>query len=65
MSGIEPNTWVVVTDAEGDEYRVEALTGIEQGHKFPIVWVNRPLFQGGFDPMPWPAESVRTEGSKP
>lgn len=51
---------VVVTDAEGVEHEVEALSGVEQkGHAFPLVWINRPLASGGFEPIPWPAESVR------
>jgi hypothetical protein len=57
---IEPGVRVVITDAGGDEHVVEALSGIVQkGHSFPIVWVNRPLASGDFEPMPWPAEAVR------
>jgi hypothetical protein len=44
----------------GVEHEVEALSGIEQkGHAFPLVWVNRPLVSGEFEPMPWPADAVR------
>jgi hypothetical protein len=51
---------VIITDADGVEHEVEALSAIEQkGHAFPIVWVNRPLISGDFEPMPWPAEAVR------
>jgi hypothetical protein len=55
---------VIVTDATGVEHEVEALSGIEQkGHAFPLVWVNRPLSAGGFEPMPWPAEAVRVSAN--
>lgn len=58
--GIEAGAQVVITDVDGNEYECEALSGVERkGHAFPLVWVNRPLASGGFDPMPWPAESVR------
>lgn len=51
---------VIITDADGAEHEVEALSGIEQkGHAFPLVWVNRPLRSGQFEPTPWPADSVR------
>lgn len=57
---IQAGTRVIVTDAGGAEHEVEALSGVEQqGHAFPLVWVNRPLSSGGFEPTPWPAESVR------
>jgi hypothetical protein len=57
---ISPGTIVIVTDAAGVEHEVEALSGVqEKGHAFPLVWVNRPLASGGFEPIPWPAESVR------
>lgn len=59
-STIEAGTRVVITDADGIDHEVEALSGIEhKGHAFPLVWVNRPRTSGGFEPMPWPAESVR------
>lgn len=57
---IQAGLRVIITDAEGAEHEVEALSGIEQkGHAFPLVWVNRPLVSGGFEPTPWPAEAVR------
>jgi hypothetical protein len=57
---IQAGTKVVITDADGVEHLVEALSGIEQkGHSFPIVWVNRPMRSGDFEPTPWPAEAVR------
>lgn len=63
---IKAGVSVVITDAEGDEYKVEALSGVETTrHLFPIVWVNRPLRDGGFEPTPWPAESVRLAAGEP
>lgn len=57
---IKPGVKVIITDAAGAEHEVDALSGIEyKGHAFPLVWVNRPLASGEFEPMPWPAESVR------
>ena len=57
---IQAGVRVVITDADGVDHEVEALSGIEQkGHAFPLVWVNRPLVSGRFEPTPWPAEAVR------
>lgn len=57
---IQAGTKVIITDAEGVDHEVEALSGVEQkGHAFPLVWVNRPLASGDFEPMPWPVEAVR------
>ncbi len=57
---IQPGVRVVITDADGIDHEVEALSAVEQkGHAFPLVWVNRPLGSGGFEPMPWPADAVR------
>lgn len=57
---IAPGMTVLVTDAEGHEHRVKALSEIESdGHSFPIVWVARPLEAGGTDRVPWPLEAVR------
>lgn len=57
---ITQGTKLIITDASGTEHEAEALSGVEhKGHSFPIVWVNRPLKSGGFDPTPWPADAVR------
>jgi hypothetical protein len=57
---IAAGTKVVIVDAEGQEHEVEALSGVEsQGHSFPVVWVARPLIDGGTDRVPWPLEAVR------
>ena len=51
---------VIITDAYGAEIRTTALSGIErEGHTFPVVWVERPLKDGGTEPAPWPLEAVR------
>ena len=57
---ITANSTVVITDAMGREFRTRALSGVETvGHSFPIVWVERPLADGGTDKVPWPADAVR------
>ena len=62
-TSIAAGTRVIITDADGAEHEVEALSGIEQkGHAFPLVWVNRPLVSGDFEPTPWPADAVRAVG---
>jgi hypothetical protein len=59
-AAITAGTKVVITDADGAEHEVEALSGVEhKGHAFPLVWVNRPLVSGEFEPTPWPADAVR------
>lgn len=57
---IQAGMRVIITDADGTNHEVESLSGIEtKGHAFPLVWVNRPLASGDFEPTPWPAEAVR------
>lgn len=57
---IEAGMRVIITDVDGHDHEVEALSGVEKkGHSFPVVWVNRPMKTGDFEPMPWPADSVR------
>lgn len=56
---------IVIVDAEGREHVVEALSGVEsEGHSFPVVWVARPLADGGTDRVPWPLDAVRA-GEQP
>lgn len=51
---------VEVLDRHGHPHRMEAVTEVEtEGHSFPVVLVRRPLVDGTFDIVPWPAESVR------
>lgn len=53
-------SFVDVTDRHGRVHQMEALTGVEEdGHSFPVVLVRRPLDDGTFDVVPWPADSVR------
>jgi hypothetical protein len=60
---IQAGVRLIITDADGAEHEVEALSGIEhKGHAFPLVWVNRPLVSGEFEPTPWPVEAVRVAG---
>lgn len=61
---IKAGDWVIVTDAHGQEHRVEALSGPERGRDFPVVWVRTPLKGGGFDRVPWPLEAVRPTGDE-
>lgn len=57
---ISTGTPVIIVDAYGNEIRTTALSGIEtSGHSFPVVWVQRPLHNGGFEAAPWPLEAVR------
>lgn len=57
---IQEGMRVIATDAAGVDHEVEALSGVQhKGYGFPVVWVNRPLRSGEFEPVPWPAESVR------
>ena len=56
---ITPGTEVVLTDAEGREHRAVALSGVEPGRTFPVVWVDLgrpwPTSRG----LPWPADALR------
>lgn len=56
---ITAGTTVGATDANGKELTFKALSGVEAGHSFRVVWVEVPLSGGGTDRMPWPAEFVR------
>ncbi len=57
---VSPGVGVMITDAYGEKIRTRALSGVEKvGHSFPVVWVERPLADGGTDRVPWPAEAVR------
>lgn len=57
---------VIAVDADGIEHVVTALSGVEvKGHSFPVIWINIPKKAGGFEPCPWPAESVRPRGGGP
>lgn len=57
---------VTVRTAFGDLLERVALTGVEMGRDFPVVWVcSRDVWDAGNDEdtelegLPWPAEDVR------
>ena len=55
---IEPGMPVLVRTAFGDELPKVAVSGIVDGHDFPVVWV-AALGADESDADPWPAEDVR------
>jgi hypothetical protein len=62
---IRPGVAVVARDAEGENLRRRALTGVMDGHDFPVVWVCREeewqqAEHEGRKPegVPWPANDV-------
>jgi len=65
MTGIQRGDTVTVRSATGEFLPRRAVSGIEEGHDFAIVWVCREeewrKAQGeGSEPdaVPWPAEDV-------
>jgi hypothetical protein len=65
-TSIEPGTRVDALDISGNKLRRRAITGVVQGHDFPVVWVAREdewqaAQSEGREPeaVPWPAEDVR------
>jgi hypothetical protein len=65
MNAVHPGVVVVARDAEGDDLRRRALTGVVDGHDFPVVWVCREeewqqAQQEHRKPegVPWPADDV-------
>ena len=63
---VEPGTIVEVKNGRGDTHLRRAVSGVEPGDQFPIVWVVREEEWAAAtsegrevrDPMPWPAEDV-------
>jgi hypothetical protein len=64
MTMIEPGALVLIRTADDQELPRRAVTGVEDGLDFPVVWVateedwnaangERP------DALPWPAEDVK------
>lgn len=47
---------MLVRTATGTWIEKVAITGVEPGHKFPIVWVESESWGR---PVPWPAEDVK------
>jgi hypothetical protein len=65
MNVVQPGAAVVARDAEGENLRRRALTGVVDGHDFPVVWVCREeewqqAQQERRKPegVPWPADDV-------
>jgi hypothetical protein len=65
---IKPGTRVTVRSADGKHLPRRAVTGVEKGADFPIVWVSREeewaaAETEGRDPdaVPWPAEDVEAD----
>jgi hypothetical protein len=66
MSSFERGAKVTVRNAAGNELPKRALSGVERGGDFPVVWVCREqeweaAASEGREPdgLPWPAEDVR------
>ena len=66
MSAIEAGAIVVVRDVRGTWLRRRAMTGVQDGHDFRVVWVCREeeweaAHAEGRKPegVPWPAEDVQ------
>lgn len=66
MTSIERGTPVLIRTADGKELRRIAVSGVEDGLDFPVVWVatedewagrNGSIPQG----LPWPAEDVEVD----
>jgi hypothetical protein len=65
---IKRGTPVTVRSASGEQLRKRAVSGIEDGADFPIVWVSREAeweaaqAEGRTpDAVPWPAEDVEPD----
>jgi hypothetical protein len=65
MASIQAGMRVSVRDASGEWLRRRAVSGVEDGHDFPVVWVSREdewaaAQEQGREPeaVPWPAEDV-------
>jgi hypothetical protein len=60
VSEIHAGDAVIITDTAENDWETTALADpVRAAHDRWIVWVNRPLYAGGFEPMPWPLEAVR------
>jgi hypothetical protein len=66
MAVIEPGSRVLARSAFDELLERRALTGVQPGHDFPVVWVcSEEEWQDaqaeGREPegLPWPAEDVR------
>jgi hypothetical protein len=66
VNEIKRGDHVVAIDAIGTPLPKRALSGVERGASFPIVWVSRPdewdaAEREGREPegVPWPADDVK------
>lgn len=63
---VVPGDRVRIRDAAGDWHDAEADSSVEQGHEFPILWVNATGKDGSPYRLPWPIDAVAAvEGLKP
>lgn len=65
MTAIEPGTRVIVRTADGEELTRRAVSGVEMGSTFEVVWVCKEseweaAITEGREPdaLPWPADAV-------
>lgn len=65
MSTVEPGSTVIIRTADGKTLDRRAITGVERGSTFDVVWVCKEeewvaATREGRDPesVPWPAEDV-------
>ena len=69
MTTIEPGSRVLARSAFDELLERRAITGVQPGHDFPVVWVcSEEEWQGahseGREPegLPWPAKHVQLAG---
>ncbi len=69
---VKAGSRVVIRDASGEHHDRVALSGVERGHDFLVVWVVREeewaAARGEHrepDGVPWPAEDVWIPGDEP
>lgn len=59
IHGVEPGDELRIIDASGVWHDAIAASGVEKGHKFPIVWVEATGKGGRKYRLPWPTDAVR------
>lgn len=64
IPNVKPGEAIEILDVEGAWHSARAMSGVERGRDFLIVWVARPLGNGGDDVVPWPADAVRPRGKE-
>lgn len=65
VTAIEPGSRVIVRTARGEKLERRAITGVEPGDTFPVVWVcKEQAWEAAMkeqvtpEGMPWPADAV-------